>query len=262
MCKMKSAIILKDRVFIPDYDSHSEMLEELKIADTRDNAERLFIRAELSPRDGDVFSDIDTWVFYVDQDIRPDWFVEEVDKARMVEAVKAWAKEHIHIGVNGLKIDSGRNHYIQDCKDVEIINSTVKAWGNSTVEAWGKNTVEAWDNSTVKALDNCAVETWGNSTVKALDNSTVKAWGKSTVEAWGNSTVEAWDNSTVEAWGNSTVEAWDNSTVVKTEYSMFDKARLILSDNATFKDCAAKVIYQSGDWEFRLVKDGKISRGG
>ena len=36
MCKLKSAIILKDRVFIPDYDSHDEMLKELGIKDTKD----------------------------------------------------------------------------------------------------------------------------------------------------------------------------------------------------------------------------------
>ena len=30
MCKFKSGLILKDRVFIPDYDSHVDMLEELK----------------------------------------------------------------------------------------------------------------------------------------------------------------------------------------------------------------------------------------
>ncbi len=219
MCKMKSAIILKDRVFIPNYDSHSDMLEELKIADTQANAERLFIRAELSPSDGDVFSNIDTWVFKVDQDIRPDWFVEEVDKARMVEVVKAWAKDHIHIGVDGLKIDGGENHYIKDCKGVIISNSTVTAYGNSTV----------------------------------------KAYGNSTVTAYGNSTVKACDNSTVTACDNSTVTACDNSTVVKTEFSIFDKAHLTLSENATFKDCKAKIIYQSGDWELRLVgKDGKI----
>lgn len=35
MCQMKSAIILKDRVFIPDYDSHSDMLKELGIEDTK-----------------------------------------------------------------------------------------------------------------------------------------------------------------------------------------------------------------------------------
>ena len=237
MCKFKSGLILKDRVFIPDYDSHSDMLDELKIDDTRANAERLFIRAELYPKDDDVFSDIDTWVFNVDQDIKPEWFVEEVDKERMITAVKEWAKNHIYIGVNGLKIEGGKEYYIKDCKNVKIINSTVEAWDNSTVKACGNSTVEAWDNSTVKA--------W--------DNSTVKACGNSTVEAWDNSTVKACGNSTVKACGNSTVKAWDNSTVVKAQYSSFKQSNLILSENATFKDCKAKVIYQSGDWELRSV---------
>ena len=182
MCKLKSALILKDRVFITDYDSHSEMLDELGIEDTRANAERLFIRAELYPKDNDVFTDISTWVFNVDQDIRPEWFVEEVDKARMIEAVKEWAKTHIFIGVNNLKISSGKNIYIKDCKDVEI----------------------------------------------------------------GNSTVEAYDNSTVKAWGNS--------TVIKNSYSSFKKSNLILCDNATFKDCLTKTIYQSGGWKLVSVE--------
>ena len=76
MCKLKSAIILKDRVFVPDYDSHSDMLEELGIEDTRENAERLFVRAELSPRNGDAFSPVDEWQYTVDQDIGPDWYVD------------------------------------------------------------------------------------------------------------------------------------------------------------------------------------------
>ena len=88
MCKMKSAIILKDRIFIPDYNSHTEMLEELKIEDSRCNAESLFVRAELYPSDDDAFSPIENWKFHTDQDIRPDWFFEEIEKPKMVEAVK------------------------------------------------------------------------------------------------------------------------------------------------------------------------------
>ena len=213
MCKFKSAIILKDRVFIPDYDSHTDMLNELGIEDTRANAERLFIRAELYPKNDDIFSDISTWEFNVDQDIRPEWFVEEVDKERMISAVKEWAKTHIFVGIDGLEIKSGAECYLKDCKNVKIINSTVEAWGNSTVEAW--------DNSTVEAL--------------------------------GNSTVKAWGNSTVKAWGNSTVKALDNSTVIKSVYSNFKKSNLILSENATFKDCQAKIIYQSGGWKLVAV---------
>lgn len=28
MCRLKSGIILKDRIFVPEYDSHTDMLEE------------------------------------------------------------------------------------------------------------------------------------------------------------------------------------------------------------------------------------------
>lgn len=115
MCRFKSGIILKDRVFIPDYDSHTDMLEELKIADTEDNAKRLFVRAELVPPDDDVFTPVSSWKYHVDQDILPDWYVAEVDEMRMREAVTEWAKEHIHIGEKIERIDSG-THWIKDCE--------------------------------------------------------------------------------------------------------------------------------------------------
>ncbi len=147
---------------MPDYDSHGDMLRELGIEDTRANAERLFVRAELSPANGDEFSPIDTWVFKVDQDMRPDWFVESYEEGRMRDAVKKWAKEHIHIGVDGLKIRAGSNHYIKDCTDVEIYgNSTIKnVYDNSTIEY-------VYDNSTIKYV-------YGNSTIKNVHgNSTI-----------------------------------------------------------------------------------------
>ena len=40
---------LKDRVYIGDGDSHSDMLEELVIADTRQNAERVFVPRRAVP---------------------------------------------------------------------------------------------------------------------------------------------------------------------------------------------------------------------
>lgn len=135
MCKMKSAIILKDRIFIPDYDGHSDMLKELGIEDTEKNAAMLFVRAELSPKNGDVFTPIDEWIFEVDQDIKPDWFVESYEKERMIQAVKEWAKNRIHIGIDGLEINSGANHYIKDCKNVEIYGSASisRVYGSATI---------------------------------------------------------------------------------------------------------------------------------
>ena len=154
MCKLKSAIILKDRVFIPDHNSHTDMLKELGIEDSRKNAETLFVRAELSPKNGDVFSDVDTWEFNVDQDIRPEWFVEPYEKGRMVKAVKEWADNHILISQKNEKISNG-TYYLKDCIDIIFYhNSTVTACHNSTVTACDNSTVEACDNSTVKAYDN------------------------------------------------------------------------------------------------------------
>ena len=171
MCKLKSAIILKDRIFMPDYDSHSDMLTELGITDDYLGATKKFVRAELSPENNDVFSDIDSWVFNVDQDITPEWFSEEEYKPKMVEAVKEWAKAHIHIGIDGLKINAGANHYIKDCKNVEICGSATVDYicGSATVDY-------ICDSATVKNI--C-----GSATVKNI-------YGSATVDyIYGSATV-------------------------------------------------------------------------
>ena len=165
MCKLKSGIIFKDRIFVPDYDHHTEMLEELGIEDTRENAERLFVRAELFPKNGDIFSNIDEWTFNVDQDIVPGWFVAECEKARMIEAVKAWAKCHIFVGVDNLTLENGKNFYLKNCNYVSCKNSSVEAWENSSVEAWGNSSVVARENSSVVARENSSVVARGNSIV-------------------------------------------------------------------------------------------------
>ena len=216
MCKLKSAIILKDRIFMPDYDSHSKMLEELKITDDYFNASKVFVRAELSPKNEDVFSDIDSWEFSVDQDITPEWFDEKDCAERMRNTVKEWANTHIFIGQNDLKISHGENIFIKDCKDVDI-----------------------YGNATVKYI-------YGNATVKYIcDNATVE-------NIYGNATVEKiCDNATVK-------NICGNATVISSPYTKWKNSEsLIISDNATFKDCYSRTIYQAGGWEFVEVKNNK-----
>ena len=194
MCRLKSGIILKNRVFVPEYDSHTEMLEELGIKDDYLGASKTFVRVELSPADGDVFSDIDTWKLTVDQDITPEWYDEDTYEPQVVEAVKEWAKDHIHIGVDSLKIAAGRNHYIKDCEDVQIS-----------------------DSATVKYI--C-----------------------------GSATVE---------------KAAGLSVVIGNRRGWNKKDTLILAENATFKDCESKTIYQSGNWKLINVSEqnGVIKKG-
>ena len=234
MCQLKSGIVLKDRIFMPDYDSHSEMLEELGIKDDYLGASKKFVRVELSPADGDVFSNIDEWKLKVDQDIKPDWFSEEEYKPMIIEAVKEWAKKHIHIGVDNLKIAEGENHYIKDCANVEV-------YGNATVErVYGNATVKyVYGNATVKYV-------YGNATVKYVcENATVKY-------VCENATVErVCENATVN-------EVYGNATVISSPYTKWNNANsIILADNATFKDNYGKVIYQSGNYKLISVESGK-----
>ena len=46
MCKLKSAIILKDRVFIPDYDSHTDMLKDSKTKTIYQSGDWQFVKVE------------------------------------------------------------------------------------------------------------------------------------------------------------------------------------------------------------------------
>ena len=225
MCKLKSAIILKDRIFMPDYDSHSKMLEELGITDDYINASKVFARAELSPENEDVFSDIDGWEFSVDQDITPEWFDEKDCAERMRKAVKEWAKTHIFVGQNGLAISHGENIFIKDCKNVDICGSaTVKyICDNATVE-------NIYDNATVNYI-------YGSATVNYI-------YGSATVNyIYGNATVE---------------NIYGNVTVISSPYTKWNNsASLIIAGNATFKDCYSRTIYQAGGWKLVEVKKGK-----
>ena len=270
MCKLKSAIILKDRIFMPNYDSHSKMLEELKITDDYFNASKVFVRAELVPENGDVFSEIDSWEFSVDQDITPGWFDEKDCAERMRKAVKEWANTHIFIGQNDLKISHGENIFIKDCKNVKICgNATVKyICGNATVDyISGKATVkDICDEATVENICGNATVDYisGKATVKYIcGNATVEnISGNAKVKyIHGKATVEnISDSATVEyIYDKATVKyICGNATVISSQYAKWDNsASLIISDNATFKDCYSRTIYQAGGWKLVDVKKGK-----
>ena len=279
MCKLKSAIILKDKIFMPDYDSHSKMLEELGITDDYINASKVFVRAELSPENEDIFSDIDGWKFSVDQDITPEWFDEKDCTERMRKAVKEWAKTHIFIGQNGLKISHGENIFIKDCEDVDICdnatvnricdNATVnRICGNAKVKyICGDATVEyIYGNATVKYICGDATVKYirGYATVESIcGNSTVESiYGNATVESiYGNATVKnIYDRATVKnICGYAKVERiCGNATVISYSYIKWNNSTsMVIDDNATFKDCYSRTIYQAGGWEFVKVKRGK-----
>lgn len=168
MCQLKSCLVLKDRVYCPDYDSHQDMLDKLGIKDDYLHASKTFVRVELTPPD-DVFSlmePLDRWTLKVDQDVTPEWWDAEADRQRVEEAVEAWRREHVF--AEGEHIVKAENVYA-------LGSATVTAYGSATVEAYGSATVKAFGSATVTAYNSAKVKAFDNATVTAHDSATVKA---------------------------------------------------------------------------------------
>lgn len=118
MCNFKSGIILKNKVALAPEgrESHSDLLESLNIEDNHMNASKVFVRAELTPPDGNKAASIDKWRYRVDQDITPDWY--DIDPGRyekeMREAVTEYMKDklqNIICGYDWTAIQDGDRTY-------------------------------------------------------------------------------------------------------------------------------------------------------
>ena len=219
MCRLKSAIILKDRVYIPNHNSHSDMLKELDIADTQKNAEKLFVRAELTPK-RDVFDPIDDWIYIVDQDILPDWYVEEYDKQRMIDAVKEWAKNHIHQNVNNLKITDD-THYCKNCTNLIIDGGTANISGGKANISGG---------------------------TAHISGGKANIYGGTAYITGGTAYITG---GTVDINGGK-ADIYGGVGIIPTDSSI-DMIDITLYGDATLKDCRTKTIYQSGDWQYKQV---------
>ena len=269
MCKLKSGLLFKTGVFVPDYDSHDMMLKEKGIADTAENRiAGKFVRFELNPPNDDPFLPVDMWQFVIDQDELPEWIESDMKKYESIarEAVKKWAEKHIFIGVAGLSLAEGSGYYLKDCTNVVLAGNAevYEMRGSSTVQNMrDSSTVQnVWDSSTVQNMR-------GSSTVQYMrDSSTVQyMWDSSTVQyMWDSSTVQyMWDSSTVQNMrGSSTVQyMWDSSTVqymrdsstvqiAENRSKGVSVETIILSQNATIKDCRTKTLYAVGDWKLSI----------
>ena len=204
MCQFKSALVLKDRIFLPDYDSHDKMLQELGIEDNFTNASKVFVRVELSPADGDIFSDVDGWKLIVDQDILPEWWNEAERLPQLKELVETWMRKHT--------IYAGERE-VSDGVWLATGSATVRAYNNATVRAYGSATVNAYNRATVMAYDSATVNAYGSATVNAYGSTIVTAYNRATVMAYDSATVNAYDSATVNAYGSATVMAYDSATV-------------------------------------------------
>lgn len=188
MCRFKSGIIFKTRCVVApeDNDSHSDLLRELNIYDNYVNATRLFVRAELVPRNYEWWTDPSGWEFNVDQDMIPDWYDDDPGRyeEEFRQAVKAWWNEHVIVDK---KIDELRSGFyrLKRCEIKKLLKDVKVYLDQSEVGAM-------YDNSRVG-------EMYGNSRVgKMYRNSRVgKMYRDSQVGAmYENSRVgEMYENS-------------------------------------------------------------------
>ena len=214
MCQLKSCLVLKDRVFCPDYDSHQSMLEELGIEDDYLHASKTFVRVELTPLDGvkSLMDPLSWWTLKVDQDIVPEWWDEKADRQRVEEAVEAWRREHVF--TEGKHIVKTEKVYAYGDAEIQVYNdATVTAFDRAVVKAYSNAKVYAFAKTTVETVSNVPVEAYGDATVKAYGNAKVEASDRATVEAYSNATVIASDRAVVKAYSNATVIAYDSAMV-------------------------------------------------
>ena len=229
MCQFKSGVILKNNVKIAEGadDSHSNLLESLGIEDNYINATKMFVRAELVPKNGAWWispkEEPDKWEFIVDQDIVPGWFDDTEYEQRFREAVCAWWDEHIFVDRVIDELNSGY-YRLKRCEVKKLCKDVVVMLGSSTVQRmYDSSTVQRMlDNSTVQEMhDNSVVQRmYDSSTVQEIyDNSTVRRmYGSSTVQRMhGSSTVqEMCGSSTVQRMhGSSTVQRMHDSSTVQ-----------------------------------------------
>ena len=180
MCQFKSGIILKTRCVVAQGsdDSHTTLLEELNIDDTRENAMRKFVRVELVPQKGEWWTDPETWKINVDQDIVPDWF--ETDREKYLDefrkAVKEWWNVHVLVDQKIDELSSGY-YRLKRCEVKKLLKDVQVLLGSSTVQKmYGSSTVqEMYDSSTVQKM-------YGSSTVQ-------KMYGSSTVQKMYDSSI-------------------------------------------------------------------------
>ena len=95
MCNFKSGIIFKNRVVLAPEgnESHSDLLESLGVEDNYMNASKVFVRAELTPPDDNKSIPIEKWIYKVDQDVLPDWYI--FDPAKYEQEFRNAVKENV-----------------------------------------------------------------------------------------------------------------------------------------------------------------------
>lgn len=252
MCRLKSCLVLKNRVFCPPYDSHDQMLEELNIGDDEINAMKVFVRAELvppMPQENEtlyggeffarLFSPLSEWKLVVDQDLLPDWWEPAIYRLAIEQAVQEWRDKYVlfeqkekSICGNGLQ----ERYYFYKCHDLTLTNVFAVLSNCRNIDCDGGNLTTAFNSTlTSGASSDIEYNIYGNSFINSHNESPVWAFGKAIVNSYvGN--IYLRDESTCIAYGDTSVFAHSDSKVFASGSSLvraYGRTALSLAEDST-----------------------------
>ena len=96
MCQPASFIVTKDNVFWKHgSNSHEQIMKENNLTDSKDQRPPDFVRVEITPPNNDFVLLFEKWVYKVDQDMLPDWYVKDFDEERIRKELPKWYDSHI-----------------------------------------------------------------------------------------------------------------------------------------------------------------------
>ena len=173
MCTPASFVLTRDRVcWSRVTNSHEDIIREYTLHVDGARGPNV-VRVEITPGDGNYFSDPATWIFCTDQDQFPEWYDPARDEARTRAALPEWHQYHCCSqdaeGPNASLL--GGDMVTQTAGN----DSTLKAGYRSTLTAGKRSTLTAGDDSTLKAGNDSTLKAGNRSTLKAGDGSTLTA---------------------------------------------------------------------------------------
>jgi hypothetical protein len=243
MCEAASGITTKDSVFISKIsNSHTVILEESGIKDIKSVPD--FVKWEIIPKDRDYTTPMSTWIYRVDQDTIPSWYVPKVDEKRARKALKEWAKYH------NITKEFG-NNVCEQFGDLVFLKAgygaTLKAGDSATLKAGDGATLTAGYGATLKAGNRATLTAGDGATLTAGDSATLKAGDGATLTAGYGATLTAGDGATLTADDSATLTAGYGATL-----TAGNRATLKAGDSATLTAGYGSVIvilWYDGEWK-------------
>ena len=260
MCRLKSGILLRDRVYVPDHDSHDQMLKELGIQDDYVGASKKFVRVELSPKDGNLLTDVNTWAMTVDQDIVPSWFDADREKYNgiIVDAVREWAEKHI-IKEGKHEKSEGIYYLINDAEITLFGNAQATLMDNAQATLWDNAKAKLWDSAQATLRGNAQATLRENAKATLWDNAKAKLWDNAQATLWENAQATLMDNAQATLWENAQAKLWDNAKA-----TLLGNAQATLWENASIGNCKIfenaivishkdSKVYVSKNWDMEVI---------